>query len=182
YLLTSEDVLDVLRARLSATTAYAAKRALIQEVVRCHRRLEALRDPANADLRQAAHVCLTVGAPASRSVSWWSRVAGWWDAGKPAPVQRPRSSPFDGPTEIDYDSRRAALHEGELFGEMSCLHHVPRSATVVAARDCYVLEFLRNILDTLRKDPAFRGRVDDAYRQRALGLHLRAVPLLADLT
>src|SRR5262245_32020035 len=29
YLLTSEDVLDVLRARLSATTAYAAKRALI---------------------------------------------------------------------------------------------------------------------------------------------------------
>jgi CRP-like cAMP-binding protein/Fe-S-cluster-containing hydrogenase component 2 len=182
YLLTSEDELDVLRARLSATTGQAAKRALVQEIVRCHRRLEALRDPTYADLRQAAHVCLTVGAPASRIPSWWGRLSGWWDAGKPSPVQRPRSIPFDGPTEIDYESRRAALHEGELFGEMSCLYHVPRSATVVAARDCYVLEILRNILDALRKDPAFRQRVDDVYRRRALGLHLRAVPLLAELT
>jgi Fe-S-cluster-containing hydrogenase component 2 len=75
------------------------------------------------------------------------------------------------------------LREGELFGEISCLYRMPRTATVVVTQDpCYVLEMYRHILDRMlsNQNRAFQEQIDAAYRQR-LGLHLRTLPLFADL-
>jgi Fe-S-cluster-containing dehydrogenase component/CRP-like cAMP-binding protein len=73
------------------------------------------------------------------------------------------------------------MGEGELFGEMSCLYRIPRSATVRAQRDCYVLEFLRNVLDKINTGP-FRNQLDDIYRKRFLELHLRNLELFRFLS
>jgi CRP-like cAMP-binding protein/Fe-S-cluster-containing hydrogenase component 2 len=73
------------------------------------------------------------------------------------------------------------LQEGELFGEMSCLYRTPRSATVVARRDCYMLEVLRNILDQIQRDPVYKARSDEVYKQRVLDLHLRKLSIFSDL-
>ncbi len=72
------------------------------------------------------------------------------------------------------------MGEGELFGEMSCLYRVPRSATVRAERPCYVLEFLRNVLDKINTGP-FRNQLDEVYRKRFLELHLRNLELFRHL-
>lgn len=72
------------------------------------------------------------------------------------------------------------IGEGELFGEMSCLYRVPRSATVRAERDCYVLEFLRNVLDKINTG-SFRDQLDATYRKRFLELHLRNLELFRHL-
>ncbi len=73
------------------------------------------------------------------------------------------------------------MGEGELFGEMSCLYRIPRSATVRARRDCYVLEFLRNVLDKINTGP-FRNQLDDIYRKRFLELQLRNLELFRYLS
>ena len=74
------------------------------------------------------------------------------------------------------------MHEGELFGEMSCMSRAPRSATVVADRDCYMLEMLRNILDIVRKDVGYKEQMDKVYRERVLGGQLRKLSIFADLS
>ncbi|MBI2804794.1 MAG: cyclic nucleotide-binding domain-containing protein [Planctomycetes bacterium] len=69
---------------------------------------------------------------------------------------------------------------GELFGEMSCLYRIPRSATVRAERECYALEFLRNVLDKINTG-SFRNQLDEIYRKRFLELHLRNLELFRNL-
>ena len=90
--------------------------------------------------------------------------------------------PIDGPRDLDYQTLQSSLYEGELFGEMSCLYRTPRSATVVATRDCYMLEMLRNILDQLQKDPAYKAKTDEIYKKRVFELYLRQSPIFHDLT
>ena len=65
------------------------------------------------------------------------------------------------------------MHEGELLGEMSCMNRAPRSATVLAEDDCYMLEMLRNVLDMLQKDPVYKKRTDAMYRKRVMETHVR---------
>jgi Fe-S-cluster-containing hydrogenase component 2/CRP-like cAMP-binding protein len=89
--------------------------------------------------------------------------------------------PVDGPPTLSYDTMRAPLREGELFGESSCLYRLPRPATVVLTRDCYILEFLRNILDQLYRDPAFREGAEQLNHKRA-AVEFRKLSLFADLT
>jgi CRP-like cAMP-binding protein len=96
--------------------------------------------------------------------------------------RHPLSIPIDAPTDVSYDSRQATLYEGDLFGEQSCLYGTPRSATIVADRDCYVLEMLRNILDQIQGDKAYRAEMDAVYKARILKDHLRNLPLFSDLT
>jgi Fe-S-cluster-containing hydrogenase component 2/CRP-like cAMP-binding protein len=94
-------------------------------------------------------------------------------------LPRPKYIPVDGPCGIDYESREGQLYAGQIFGEMSCMLRTPRSATVVAARDCYVLEMLRNVFDRILADNAkLRERIDRDYRARVLELQLRALPIL----
>ena len=94
---------------------------------------------------------------------------------------RPEYIPIDGPSDINSKTKQAPLHESELFGEMSCLNRAPRSASVVASRDCYMLEMLRNVLDNLNNDPEYRKKMDAVYKERVLDGQVRRLPLFQDL-
>jgi CRP-like cAMP-binding protein/Fe-S-cluster-containing hydrogenase component 2 len=89
---------------------------------------------------------------------------------------------IDAPMDLSYDDPVATLGPGDLFGEMTCMSLYPRSATVRAETACTALEMLRNVLDIMQRNKTFRARLDQAYRQRALDSHLRAVPVFAELT
>ena len=90
--------------------------------------------------------------------------------------------PTDGPVDLSYDSRLAMLEPGDLFGEMTCMNYYPRSATVRAKTDSVVLEMLRNVLDIMSRNRAFRARVEQNYRRRALESHLRGIPIFSSVT
>jgi Fe-S-cluster-containing hydrogenase component 2/CRP-like cAMP-binding protein len=98
--------------------------------------------------------------------------------------QSPRQShpvyiPADSPCAVDYETLQAPLCEGELFGEVSCLNRTPRTASVVAERECYVLEFLGNILNQLQKDPDYRAQTEAIANRRLLQLHIRRLSFLS---
>jgi len=76
----------------------------------------------------------------------------------------------------------AMLEAGDLFGEMTCMSLYPRSATIVAADDCVMIEMLRNVLDIMLRNKTLRSRLDSSYRKRALEDHLRSVPLFSSLS
>lgn len=102
--------------------------------------------------------------------------------GKSTALEAPEAIPNDGPTDIDYTKRQAPMHSGEVFGEMSCMTLSPRSATIVADTDCYMLEFTRNIFDQIQKDDGYRQRIDEIYRRRVLEGHLRKLELFRELS
>ncbi len=89
--------------------------------------------------------------------------------------------PVDAPVALPFDRPQAVLEAGDIFGEMTCMSHYPRSATVRAREDCTTLEILRNVLYIMQRNPAFRERLDTKYRTRAIDSHLRSVPLFAPL-
>src|SRR5258708_6338635 len=92
-----------------------------------------------------------------------------------------RTIPIDAPVALPYDHPVAELHDGDLFGEMTCMSLYPRSATVVASTDCTVLEMLRNVLDIILRNKTMRAQLDEKYRRRALDDHLRSAPVFASL-
>lgn len=143
-----------------------------------------LRDSALAsDLRAAATVYL--GEPPRTSVprgGWLNWLPQFFAQERDESFNAPASLPFDGPTEVSSRTRQATLYEGELFGEMACLNRSPRSATVAAARDCYVLEMLSNILTEIDKDPGYQRERTRVYEERVLDLQLRSLSIFADLT
>ena len=65
---------------------------------------------------------------------------------------------------------------GDIFGEMTCMNHYPRSATVVAVEECSVLEMLRNALYIMQRNPFFRRELGEKYRDRAVDNFLRERP------
>src|SRR5260370_6646530 len=65
---------------------------------------------------------------------------------------------------------------------MSCMYRTPRSATIVANRECFAIEMLRNILDAIQKDPAYKARADEVYKKRVFELQLRKLSIFSDLT
>ena len=89
---------------------------------------------------------------------------------------------IDAPVDLAYDNPVAELHEGDLFGEMTCMSFYPRSATVRAKTNVIALEMLRNVLDVLQKNKTFRAELESKYRARALETHLRSVPIFSALT
>jgi CRP-like cAMP-binding protein/Fe-S-cluster-containing hydrogenase component 2 len=143
--------------------------------------LEARRD--GGDTRAATAHLAIARSPGPRRGGLLARLGrGLVGAAARAARRRPLYVPMDGPTDIDYETRQAPLHQGEVFGEMSCLRHAPRSATVVADRDCYALEMLRNIFSDLCKDPTYQKNTDEIYKTRVLQNHLRNLPLFAGLS
>ena len=101
------------------------------------------------------------------------------------PREEERAAPthirIDAPADLPYDHPIAQLHAGDLFGEMTCMSYYPRSATVRAKSRVEVLEMLRNVLDVMQKSKTFRAELEANYRQRALGTHLRSVPIFANV-
>ncbi|HYM13481.1 MAG TPA: cyclic nucleotide-binding domain-containing protein [Bryobacterales bacterium] len=102
--------------------------------------------------------------------------------------------PIDGSVDLPLDNPIATLKPGELFGELAALaafkqeklkrpKFYPRSATVRARTEVTVLEMLPNILNNvLYNSPAFKKKLDDSYRGRALDNHLRSVPVFRNLS
>ena len=72
--------------------------------------------------------------------------------------------------------------EDVIFGEMSCLNHYPRSATVVAIEATELLEIHRNVLHMLQRNEASRRILDDAYRSRSLARELRQLSMFQGLS
>jgi Fe-S-cluster-containing hydrogenase component 2/CRP-like cAMP-binding protein len=88
------------------------------------------------------------------------------------------------------DVGAASLDEGQvlirtaediILGEMTCMNRYPRSATVIAAEDCEILEIRRNVLYMLQRNEVSRGILERAYRSRALVGQLEKLPLVASL-
>ncbi|MBY0524355.1 MAG: cyclic nucleotide-binding domain-containing protein [Gemmataceae bacterium] len=88
---------------------------------------------------------------------------------------------IDAPVSLQYDNPTAILNAGEIFGEMTCMSHYPRSATVRAAEDCVILELLRNVLYILQRSRHSRGILEKNYRERAVDGHLRSVRIFSGL-
>ncbi len=94
--------------------------------------------------------------------------------------QRKRIVPVDASANVAMGEDGLAvgtLREGELFGEMSCFSHTPRSATIRATEDCYMIELMRNVLEDALENDAFRAALDQLYRKRVLETHIASMPL-----
>ena len=88
----------------------------------------------------------------------------------------------DGSSPLSYGSPVAErTPEDVILGEMTCMSHYPRSATIVAMEDAEVLEIRRNVLYMLQRNVTSRAILDNVYRERALANHLRGVALFAAL-
>ncbi|MHC4390514.1 MAG: cyclic nucleotide-binding domain-containing protein [Planctomycetota bacterium] len=120
------------------------------------------------------------GANAKRG--WIAKLFGTGPkGGKKARGRVPKVIMIDGPVGLDYNDPVAGLFAGELFGEMSCMNHTPRSATVRAERTVYMLEMVRHVFEDLRKQQTFKDQFDETYRNRALETQLRECELFEDL-
>ncbi|HEX5447560.1 MAG TPA: cyclic nucleotide-binding domain-containing protein [Pirellulales bacterium] len=200
YVLTTADLVSLREAQLAKiktqletlSPADSQRQDLTALQAAIEPQLAQLQTPAAATAgetqrRPVVTAYLDVELRSARRPGLLNRLRGLWggnsNGDSQADVQRrPQFIPNDGPVDIRLDTRRAEMHEGELFGEMSCMSRIPRSATVVANEDCYLLEILRNILDQVRKDPSYKEQMDRIYRERALGPQLRKLSIFADLS
>jgi CRP-like cAMP-binding protein/Fe-S-cluster-containing hydrogenase component 2 len=181
YILTSEDLLAI-EAKENEPAPTTLSRV---EVNTLRKRVQELQEtPARSEeLRTVASVNLAIAAPERKQEGGlWRRLQGLAFGSSTERGAKPLYIPTDGPRDLDYQTLQSSLYEGELFGEMSCLYRTPRSATVVATRDCYMVEMLRNILDQLQKDAAYKAKTDEIYKKRVFELYLRQLSIFNDLT
>ena len=124
--------------------------------------------------RRAATVHIIPGA--NRVVqpkSWLGRISRRLFGGGGTPLDRsPTAIRNDGPSDVDYQTRQAPMFEGDLFGEMACMTNSPRSATITADGEVYMLEFLKNVFNLIQKDEGYREQILKGYRERVLSTHL----------
>lgn len=157
--------------------------AEIQSFGARHAALEQAADDAERDrLATVAKVKLLVSLNPDRPRrGLLHRLQSWWRKSA-AREESPAFIHIDGMMSLDTRTLEAPLTETEVFGEMSCLNRAPRSATVVVEQHCYMLEFLRNVLDMLYKDPQYKLRMDTIYRQRVLENQVRQLSVFKDLS
>src|SRR5262245_56221285 len=151
YILTLEDVLAMRQAQLEVAQRENERRFLQMEIERLQQERK-LREGLPEDhptLRAATVSMATLSKKYAGPQQTLTRMLNF----KSRPFEKTTNKagqslyiPIGGPKTASYDVNTAELVEGDLFGEMSCLFRTPRSATVKAERDCYMLEFLRNIL------------------------------------
>ncbi len=76
----------------------------------------------------------------------------------------------------------ALLGEGNIFGEMAALSGYPRSATVAAKEELFLLEIPSEVLKNLIKHSSgFKDAIEGIYAERAVKTYLRKVPLFSTL-
>lgn len=165
---------------------------LLERETECRQEIERLRpkveEPSPPDKhdkpkpRRVASAHLVVNREGSKThESLWRRATRWFTKRQRPTRPLPKSIVIDG-ADIDSETMIGAMYEGDLFGEMSCLNRVPRSAWVIADQECYMLEMLRNVLDILHNDPVYKERMDVIYRQRVLEGHIRRLSIFEDVT
>ena len=89
----------------------------------------------------------------------------------------------DMPVDVSLN-KRVLLEPGELFGELNALARYPVSSDVVARTDVVCLAIRTPALRMLFKQKEvadFKKQVDERYRSRTLGSHLRQVELFSGL-
>jgi CRP-like cAMP-binding protein/Fe-S-cluster-containing hydrogenase component 2 len=104
----------------------------------------------------------------------FQKIRNLWGGAAAHDSWRPILIPIDASVDLPANTRSAELGPGDLFGELSCTHNYPRSATVRAVTECVALEMLRNILEMmLQRNDGMRALLDSNYRSRTLKEHLR---------
>jgi Fe-S-cluster-containing hydrogenase component 2 len=184
YVLTSEDLLALVQNEAQAERDETRKRSLLQRAAMLEERVAHLKAAEQDDEhRKAATINLVIAGPSEQpEEGWLGRLRRRWLGPDRGEEQAPQFIHIDGPRDIDANTLQAPLYEGDLFGENSCMFRTPRSGTVVATRNCYMLEMLRNILDQLQKDPSYKAQMDEIYRKRVFQLHLRELSIFRELT
>ena len=173
YILIDDEVTKFFEKRKQLNAAHS--QALDAEISRWKEHLAQVRTSADTP---ACSVFVAIPAPPKTGeAGLLGRLLGRRERAPSAP----KFIPIDAATDLDYETKTASIRSGELFGEMSCLNRSPRSATIVAAHDIYVVEMLRNILDILKKDAKFQQRLADAYRQHLFDQQFRNLPLFQEL-
>src|SRR3954447_15564060 len=187
YILTLEDVLTMRKLQLEITREPDRRRALQDEITQLEAALASRGDlPEDHPDRRAATVYLA--SLKKRDVRQTTMMLERVKSRPSAPIKNRENQTvyipvgYAGPQTVSWEAGKVPLMEGELFGEMSCLMRTPRSATVVAHRDCYIIEFLRNILDKVYRDPAYKKKADEVYLKRVLEMQVRKMPIFRDLT
>ncbi len=102
-----------------------------------------------------------------------------------AGIQRASTVHIDGGRSLTLEGGRwvdEMTPEDVIFGEMSCLNHYPRSATVVALEATELLEIHKNVLHMLQRNEASRKILDEAYRSRSLARELRQLSMFQGLS
>lgn len=171
-------------ARLSVAELQKREAECCQEIEKLRPRAAELERPENKDnaelrRRASAHLLVNLEGNVARG-SVWQRATRWL-TGHRRKRALPKSIAIDG-ADVNSTTKIGAMYEGDLFGEMSCLNRAPRSATVIADHECYMLEMLRNVLDMLHKDPVYKERMDGIYRKRVLEGHIRRLSIFEDLS
>src|SRR6185295_13187859 len=82
------------------------------------------------------------------------------------------------------EHRTATLSPGDFFGEIAALSRMPRTASVFAESEQAELLEIRwqGLRDLMKYDEALRKHIDEIYRERALELALREVPIFRELS
>ena len=185
YILSPDDTVAILEYELEHTEDRQERQRIEAELADFRERAEERSDdPSNAEARHMATVYLAI-ARAMQRKSGVLRLLNNRGRSVTGPLKNADEKTFYMPVDATYtanfESLRSPLLETELFGEMSCLYRTPRSATIVARRDCYMLEFMRNILDAIQKDPAWKKSADEVFRKRFLDMGMRKLSIFADL-
>ncbi len=173
-------------ARLTLTELLRRETECLQEIEDLRPKAAEMERPENkdhAELRRRASAHLLVNLEGSgKRPSLWQRATRWLTGhGRTRTRVLPKSIAIDG-ADVNAKTKIGGLYEGDLFGEMSCLNRAPRSATVIADNECYMLEMLRNVLDMLHKDPVYKERMDGIYRKRVLEGHIRRLSIFEELS
>ena len=150
YMLTADDLAVLAKSSEEGTANLSAIQRLHQQVG------SAAAQPS----RLATARLLAAGIAQSKfTKSFWGSLAKKI-GGKTTPSRsKPQLIRNDGPTDINYETREAAIYEGEVFGEMSCLTRQPRSATIVADQECFALEILAQCARPDAQGPAVQGTI-----------------------
>ncbi len=71
---------------------------------------------------------------------------------------------------------------GDVFGEISAMSGVPRTADIVAVESCEIMEIPKDTMFHLLDDfTQVKTRMDEIYKNRILGDHLRKNPIFSGL-